>query len=172
MNRQRQKLRPTEPKDLEFEPDEAHIPYNFLRADVRVLGRRRFILATEQQMGHIIRAKSWYIDGTFKLRRHHFSQLLTVNAFVRTEHYAKQVPLLFVLINVWPKEDWLPPSNSCTVKQPFKWNFSSVYNNWLRKSSLQKSCQSFDPMLIWRDVFSTGHRQATWRKVRQSMVQS
>ena len=42
-------------------------------------------------------AKRWYVDGTFKLCRPPFSQLFSINAFVRQGDYAKQVPLLFVL---------------------------------------------------------------------------
>ena len=35
-NRFRQKLRPTDPNDLEFELETEHVPANFLRGDVRV----------------------------------------------------------------------------------------------------------------------------------------
>ena len=51
--------------------------------------------ATNQRLDVLSRAKSWYVDGTFKLCRHPFNQLLTVSAFVRADDHAKQVPLLF-----------------------------------------------------------------------------
>ena len=35
-NRLRQKLRPTEPRDLEFELELEHVPENFFQSDVRV----------------------------------------------------------------------------------------------------------------------------------------
>jgi hypothetical protein len=35
-NRKRQKTRPQDPTDLEFEVDERHIPDNFLQADVKI----------------------------------------------------------------------------------------------------------------------------------------
>ena len=98
-NRQREKLRPAEPKDLAFELDDNHIPSKFLRADVRVRERRHLMFATDQQMKLLSKAKSWHIDGIFKLCGHPFSQLLTVNAFVRTDQCAKQVPLLFILMS-------------------------------------------------------------------------
>lgn len=39
------------------------------------------------------------VDGTFKLCKTPFTQLLTVNAFVRSEEHPKQIPMVFVLMS-------------------------------------------------------------------------
>ena len=39
------------------------------------------------------------MDATFKLCRHLFSQLWTVNAFVKNDDHVKQVPLVFVIMS-------------------------------------------------------------------------
>ena len=107
-NRLRQKLRPEDPTDLDFELEEEHIADHFFRKDVQVRERRHLIFATDEQLRQLGKAKSWYIDGTFKLCRLPFSQLLSINAFVRKEDCAKQVPLLFVLMSgrIWPTSSW------------------------------------------------------------------
>ncbi|PFX12765.1 hypothetical protein AWC38_SpisGene23227 [Stylophora pistillata] len=99
-NHLRQRLRPTDPVDLEFESQPEHIPQNFLRGDIRVRGRRHLLFASQQQLEVLCRAKAWYIDGTFKLCRNPFSQPLNINAFVRSDSFAKQVSLLFAIMSV------------------------------------------------------------------------
>ena len=73
---------------------------------LKVLNRRHLIFATDAQLKTLSRAKNWYVDGTFKLCKAPFTQLLTVNAFVRSEDHAKQVPLVFVLMSGKKKKDY------------------------------------------------------------------
>ena len=91
-NRFRQKLRPENLKDLDFELVKECFPPGFLQADLTVKERRHLIFARQEQLNTLARAKSWYVDGSFKLVHHPFKQLLTVNAFVRSRDYTKQVP--------------------------------------------------------------------------------
>ena len=64
------------------------------------------MFATTEQLVHLGRAKTWYIDGTSKFVRHPFTQLLTINAFVRKHDYAKQVPLVFALMSGKKRKDY------------------------------------------------------------------
>lgn len=105
-NRLRQKLRPEHPRDLDFELVDECLPEGFLRADLEVKDRRHLLFARQEQLNTLARAKTWYIDGTFKLVRHPFKQLLTVNAFVRSGEYAKQVPLAYVLMSSKKGKDY------------------------------------------------------------------
>lgn len=105
-NRLRQKLRPEDPKDLQFILAENCIPADFLQADIKVKERRHLIFAINEQLSTLCRAKTWYVDGTFKLVRHPFTQLLTVNAFVRSGDHAKQVPLVYVLMSGRKEKDY------------------------------------------------------------------
>ena len=116
----RQKVRPEDPKDLDLELVEDCLPEGFFQADVYARERRHLIFATDEQLATLAKAKSWYIDGTFKLLRRPFQQLLTVNAFVQSGEHAKQVPLVFVLMSGKSEKDYKKVVIYCIFSYPTK----------------------------------------------------
>ncbi|KXJ14014.1 hypothetical protein AC249_AIPGENE4116 [Exaiptasia diaphana] len=96
-NRLRQGTRPPNPKDLGFDMITEFIPNDFLRADVKE--RRHLIFATKQQLEALAKAKTWYLDGTFKLVTHPFQQLFSIDAFIRSGECIKQVVMAFVVMS-------------------------------------------------------------------------
>ena len=122
-NRVRQNTHPQDPLDLEFELCQEHLPDAFLKAGIKKHGKRHIILATDQQLEHLSKAKSWYIDGTYKLVKRPFQQLFTINAFVRTDDHAKQVLLVFVLMSGRKKKDYRKVLNVKCYNFNFKYHF-------------------------------------------------
>ena len=105
-NCHRQKKRPQEPTSLDFDLSEDHIPEDFLKADVKVDGRRHLVFATENMVTLLTRAKTWYVDGTFKVVKAPFTQLFTIHSFVRSGECTKQVHLAFILMSGKRKRDY------------------------------------------------------------------
>lgn len=110
VQRRRQVLRPREPRELLFELDEAHIPEPLkLICDVQcdVPPRRNIILASDEQLQLLTRARHWYVDGTYKVVGRPFNQLYSIHAFIKSEEgFIKQIPLVFILMNRKSRSDY------------------------------------------------------------------
>ena len=143
-NRYRKKMRPPEPKDLEFVVDESYIPEEFYRGDVKVGNRRHLIFATNYQLDLLSLSKAWYVDATFNVVKAPFTQLFTVHSFIRKDGEAKQVPLIFVLMSGKSKHDYKKVMRKIKSLLP-------------RHASVQKIVTDFEAA-IWRGclaIFST-----------------
>ncbi len=56
------------------------------------------LFASNDQLSFLAKAKTWYMDGTFKIVNEPFKQPFTIHAFFNTDNgNVKQVPLMFVL---------------------------------------------------------------------------
>ncbi|CAH1274501.1 Hypp5318 [Branchiostoma lanceolatum] len=66
-NKRRQDLRPKDPTTLDSELEEQHLPDGLFWADIRFDGHRHLVLASARQLKLLAKAKSWYMDATFKV---------------------------------------------------------------------------------------------------------
>ncbi len=110
VNYLRQKMRPKEPgrKEIDFEFDEKWMPESFHWVDISdVPGARQLVFATKKQLKVLLKAKTWYGDGTFKIVRLPFKQLFTLHAFLKSPSGdIKQCPLLYGLMSRMEAKDY------------------------------------------------------------------
>ncbi|CAH1239166.1 Hypp5743 [Branchiostoma lanceolatum] len=99
VNRHRQKLRPADPTDMDFEFDESFIPDSFYRGEVTVGTSRHFVFASDDQLAKLSDMVKWYVDGTFKVVKEPFKQLFGFHGFLKSGKKMKQVPLVLVLMS-------------------------------------------------------------------------
>ena len=77
-----------------------HLPNEFLKIDPHTLGKsRHLILATNEQLELLSKAKQWFADGTFKIAPEPFKQLFSIHAYIKAEDGGQiHVPLVYVLM--------------------------------------------------------------------------
>ena len=86
---------PKDPKDLDFGLAEDLIPAGFFQKDITVDNCHHLLFATDKMIDIFHPAKNWFIDATFKIVQHPFSQLLSIHAFIKSDNSLKQVSLMF-----------------------------------------------------------------------------
>ena len=58
---------------------------SFFRREVVVGAKKHLIFCTATQINSLVKGKTWYIDGTFKVVKHHFYQLLSIHFFIKSD---------------------------------------------------------------------------------------
>ncbi|XP_050393171.1 uncharacterized protein LOC126826808 isoform X1 [Patella vulgata] len=109
VQRTRQTLRPNDPVDMSSPLDEDFIDSNapgFYQKRVKVGERRHHIFATEDQLRLLAKAKTWYMDATFRVINKPYSQLFSIHAFVKAGETTKQVPLVFCVMSGKSQDDY------------------------------------------------------------------
>ena len=65
------------------------------------------MFASEAQLEMMSSAKQWFVDGTFKVVKRPFYQLLTIHSFVKSRNNCKMIPLAFCLMSRCQKWDYI-----------------------------------------------------------------
>ena len=105
-NHHRQCFHPKDPVHLDFELAEDFIPEGFFHKDIVVGDRHHLLFAADKILQLLSIAKNWFIDATFKVVKHPFTQLLSIHSFIKSGDTKKQVPLLFALMSGKCKRDY------------------------------------------------------------------
>jgi hypothetical protein len=141
--------------------DHTFAPPTFLRRDVKNLNEKHLIFATDRMLSLLCKARTWYMDGTFKLVKKPFLQLYSIHAFIKCGSCVKQVPLAFILM-------------SCKKRIDYEKVFTELLEILPQPNRVQEIVMDFEKA-AWQAVFSifpTAHIQgcafhwsrAAWHK--------
>lgn len=173
LNRARASCRPKDPSDLSFELDlgylEETIPEEFFRREVVVGLNKHLIFCTDTQINSLVKGKTWYVDGTFKVVKEPFYQLLSIHCFIKSEEVMKQIPLCFVVMSGKRLKDYKAVFKAILEILPAEPNVSSFVVDF--EAGIWKALRSVfnDPVIHGCAYHFT---QALWRKVQELGLQT
>ena len=164
-NKFRQSRRAAEPKTLDFDLEEHHLPQGFLQKDiVSVEGARHLIFATAQQLQLLRAVEHVYMDGTFKVVKKPFTQLFGIHGFLKDDdgNCVKQVPLAFALMSRMEKLDYVAVFKAFKELAP---NLANVDMTTDFEAAIWRAARKVFPgMTVHGCSFHWG--QAVWRKIQ------
>ena len=89
---------PPKVNDLNFQLEKRFLPDvpNFYRGEVSTKEGRHLIFFSDLQLKYLKDAKAWYVDGTFKIVKDPFTQLLTIHTTVIYNNKTTSIPIAFI----------------------------------------------------------------------------
>ncbi|XP_052062392.1 uncharacterized protein LOC127702292 [Mytilus californianus] len=127
------------------------------------------MFSSNRQLSELAKAKTCYIDGTFKIVRKPFAQLLSIHSFIKSDSNIKQLPLVFVLMSRRRKKDYKKVLSSILTMLPDQLKVKLFVADF--ESGLWRALTSvFDDPVIQGCVFQW--TQAIWRKTQEIGLQT
>ena len=167
-NLHRQQMRPTDPTDLDFEYDNDFLP-DFLVGDIKAGDKRHLMFATRQQLTLLASARSWYLDGTFKIVKDPFVQLWSIHAFIVNGEHTKQLPFVYVLMSSRRTVDYVAIFDHLNTILPTAPQVNAMVLDF--ELALWKAIQQVYPSVVIRGC-AFHWTQAVWRKIQGVGLQS
>ena len=92
---------PPKVNDLNFQLEKRFLPDvpNFYRGEVYTKEGRHLIFFSDLQLKYLKDAKAWYVDGTFKIVKDPFTQLLTIHTTLIYNKKSTSIPIAFILMS-------------------------------------------------------------------------
>ena len=159
-----------------WEPNMANVhAKDFVKASASTVNRnkkgqeihRRFFCATNEQLALLRKVNRIRIDGTFKIIRQPFYQLVSLHAYVKYGHRRRSMPLGYIIMSGKTQADYIDifrKIKSKVEEDGTVWNLQAAMLDF--ELGLRNSLKK-----VWPNIRLSGcwfhYTQAIWRKVQK-----